>query len=108
MWKQGCQWNYNDADPTHDILSVVQGMCHNHFNCDVSIDDGLLSCNTDYTFNRRFLVFNATLNQKIPKNVIYDFWVFNATLNQKDTIFYIYDFWCLMPLCTKRYKILNL
>ena len=54
MWKQGCQWNYNDADPTHDILSVVQGMCHNHFDCDVPIDDGLLSCNTDYTYNTTF------------------------------------------------------
>ena len=54
VWKQGCQWNYNNDDPTHNILFSIGTMCSDHFECDVPIDDGLTTCNTDRTYDIEF------------------------------------------------------
>ena len=48
-WTHGCAWNYNTIDVLHDVTSILQGYCGNHYDCvEMISDDNILPCSTDY------------------------------------------------------------
>ena len=48
-WTHGCAWNYNTVDMWHDVTSLLQGYCGNHYDCVEMINDSnILPCSTDY------------------------------------------------------------
>lgn len=45
----GCAWNYNTKDVWHDVTSIFQDYCNDHYDCvEMVSDDNIVFCSTDY------------------------------------------------------------
>ncbi|XP_063406150.1 uncharacterized protein LOC134690108 [Mytilus trossulus] len=45
----GCAWNYDTKDVWHDVTSIFQGYCNDHYDCvEMVSDDNIVPCSTDY------------------------------------------------------------
>lgn len=61
-WTHGCAWDYNTddywfykpEDTWHNGISHTDSLCHNHYDCDVLINDSLTWCYTSRDYDVEF------------------------------------------------------